>query len=153
MNLLPALLGATAFGVLFFYETGTKNGAKKPVPTTNPPKPAPYVPPLDASITILSRTIDARVDATHVPGTLPCPQNPGPPSGWTYWSGPTDASERNLAVHMLHDPATYPMGSFVEATHGGEPLGARVEWHTLQAATGRAGCFRAVNLMRKEANA
>jgi len=50
---------------------------------------------------------------------------------------------------MLHDPGMYPMGTFVRISVGGEIIGARVEWHDFQGATGKRGCFRGVNLLKK----
>src|ERR1700690_918090 len=92
--------------------------------------------------------VNPRVDATHSIGQLPVPANPPPPIGWIYWKGAVPAAAGTFAVKMLHDPATYPMGSFVQFFVGDELVGARVEWHNIQGATGKTGCFRGVNLMR-----
>jgi hypothetical protein len=40
------------------------------------------------------------------------------------------------------------MGSFVQKRIGDKLVAARVEWHTVQGATGKRGCFRGVNLMK-----
>jgi hypothetical protein len=110
---------------------------------TDPWQPQP--PPED--VTPL-KEIDPRVDTTHQVGDLPCPSNPPPPVGWVYWTGPVPPAPGKLAVEMLHDPAQYPMGCFVQALLDGQLVGARVEWHDLQGATGKKGCFRGVNLMK-----
>jgi hypothetical protein len=96
----------------------------------------------------LVNEIDPRVDADHAIGQLPVPANPPPPVGWIYWKGAVPATAGAFAVKMLHDPTTYPMGSFVQFFAGDELIGARVEWHNIQGATGKTGCFRGVNLMR-----
>jgi hypothetical protein len=48
---------------------------------------------------------------------------------------------------MIKDWVRYPMGAFVQLRQGGELIGARVEWHPVQAATGKHGCFHAISLM------
>ena len=95
--------------------------------------------------------IDPRVVTDHAIGVLPCPLNPAPPDGWRYWHGKESvpAALSALTVKMLHDSQHYPMGAFVQVLHEGEPVAARVEWHDLQGATGKKGCFRGVNLMRR----
>ena len=96
-------------------------------------------------------TIDPRVDATHVNGTLPVPPNPPPPVGWKYWGKqPVPPESSRLCVKMLHDSTTYPMGAFVRVRVGEQVIAARVEWHSYQGATGKHGCFRGVNLFTKE---
>jgi hypothetical protein len=92
--------------------------------------------------------IDPRVNATHSIGQLPVPINPPPPIGWIYWKGAVPPQAGTFAVKILHDSITYPMGSFVQFFAEGELIGARVEWHNIQGATGKRGCFRGVNLMR-----
>lgn len=92
--------------------------------------------------------IDPRVDTTHSIGVLPCPSNPPPPDGWEYWRGPIPAGGGSFAEKLLHDSHTYPMGSFVQTRLGNQLVAARVEWHDLQGATGKRGCFRGVNLMK-----
>lgn len=92
--------------------------------------------------------VDPRVNSTHTIGQLPVPINPPPPVGWIYWKGAVSAAAGAFAIKMLHDPVTYPMGSFVQFFAGDELIGARVEWHSFQGATGKKGCFRGVNLMR-----
>lgn len=94
--------------------------------------------------------IDPRVETNHSVGQLPVPKNPPPPVGWEYWRTqriPPAASK--LAVDMLHDAGEYPMGAFARIYTAGQVIGARVEWHDLQGATGKKGCFRGVNLMRR----
>lgn len=117
-------------------------------------KPSDVEPP-DASseVTYIEypMEIDPRVVTNHRIGELPCPANPPPPDGWEY----VKANHKNpkgaldLCVKMLYDPAHYPMGAFVQAHINGELVGARVEWHKEQGATGKRGCFRGVNLMQK----
>ena len=114
----------------------------------------PWVPPdpPDASSAAVGAAgyvtaIDPRVDAAHVIGVLPCPTNPSPPVGWAYWTSQLTVTA-NLGVFassILN--GKYPMGSFVQAIVDGQLVGARVEWHTEQGATGARGCFRGVNLM------
>jgi hypothetical protein len=94
-------------------------------------------------------TIDPRVDAAHTIGVLPCPSNPPPPEGWRYWRAHVTQSLGAFATKLLRDPAQYPMGSFIQAEIDGERVAARVEWHDLQGATGKRGCFRGVNLMQR----
>jgi hypothetical protein len=94
--------------------------------------------------------IDPRVETNHSAGQLPVPPNPPPPESWEYWKTqriPAKASQ--LAVAMLHNPVKYPMGAFVRIFVDGQLIGARVEWHNLQGATGKKGCFRGVNLLYK----
>jgi len=70
--------------------------------------------------------------------------------GWSYWKEKKIPSKAvQLTVDMLKDSRTYPMGSFVQMVIDGELIAARVEWHDIQGATGKRGCFRGVNLMRK----
>ncbi len=91
---------------------------------------------------------DPRVVQTHAPGT-PCPANPPPPVGWKYWAGALPDGGTDLAVRMRDDRATFPIGSFAQTWLGGQVVGARVEWHTKLGASGKTGCFRGVNLMRR----
>jgi hypothetical protein len=92
--------------------------------------------------------VDQRVNTTHMVGQLPVPLNPPPPIGWIYWKGAVSSEAGSFTVKILHDSATYPMGSFVQFFTKGALVGARVEWHNIQGATGKKGCFRGVNLMR-----
>lgn len=102
----------------------------------------------DPSATIYEQ--DPRVVTDHQPGQLPVPPNPPPPVGWTYWKKqPVPHAAASLANHMLHNPGTCPMGTFVRISVDGEIIGARVEWHDFQGATGKRGCFRGVNLLKK----
>jgi hypothetical protein len=93
-------------------------------------------------------TIDPRVDAEHVVGVLPSPANPTPPSGWRYWTGHVSPALGAFASKILKDSTKYPMGAFIQTSIDGERVAARVEWHDLQGATGRRGCFRGINLLR-----
>jgi hypothetical protein len=106
----------------------------------------PPTPP-NSSESPLVNVVDPRVIQDHQVGVLPCPANPPPPVGWAYWIGPVLHEGGELAVKMLHDPKTFPMGSFVQMFVRGSLVGARVEWHNVQGATGKTGCFRGVNLM------
>lgn len=99
--------------------------------------------------------VDPRVDGRHINGVMPPPPNPPPPVGWAYWARRRiSASATRLASIMLHDAATFPMGSFVRVRDHDtqELIGYRVEWHDRQGATGKRGCFRGVNLMAKVPN-
>ena len=94
--------------------------------------------------------VDPRVDSAHPVGVLPVPRNPPPPVGWEYWGKqPVPKQAAELCVTMLHAPSLYPMGAFARIKVGDKVIGARVEWHDLQGATGKKGCFRGVNLLRK----
>ncbi len=93
-------------------------------------------------------SLDPRVDTEHRAGVLPCPNNPPPPVGWEYWKGPIPNGGASFAGVILRDSQTFPMGAFVQTHLDGMLVGARVEWHNLQGATGLHGCFRGVNLMR-----
>jgi hypothetical protein len=93
--------------------------------------------------------LDPRVDADHTIGVLPCPSNPPPPEGWRYWRDRVTPALGAFASKLLNDSARYPMGSFIQAEIDGELVAARVEWHDLQGATGKRGCFRGVNLMQR----
>lgn len=96
----------------------------------------------------LFTTRDPRVITNHKAGDLPCPRNPPPPVGWTYWSGAVPAALTALAVQIENDAARFPMGSFVQALHDGKPVAARVEWHDYQGKSGNHGCYRGTNLLR-----
>ena len=106
----------------------------------------PPAPPLGAELVVKS---DPRVVTNHHIGALPCPRNPPPPSGWTYWRGTFPAALGELAVKVQSTSAIYPMGSFVQALIGGQLVAARVEWHDYQGATGKRGCFRGTSLFRQ----
>jgi|SRR5882724_2425514 len=94
---------------------------------------------------------DPRVEGTHREGTLPCPNNPPPPVGWSYWKGHVPHGGVALAVEMQGDRETYPMGTFLQTRLEGELVSLRVEWHNVRASTGEKGCFRGVNLMSPKA--
>jgi len=98
--------------------------------------------------------VDPRVDSTHQLGVLPVPANPPPPTGWEYWGKqPVPKQAAELCMTMLHAPSLYPMGAFARIKVGEKVIGARVEWHDIQGATGKRGCFRGVNLLHKVHNA
>ena len=104
---------------------------------------------VDADEGALLGELDPRVEQHHVAGR-PCPVNPPPPAGWKYLhpKGHVVTSKAvKLATDMLSDPEKYPMGTFVQTICDGELIGARVEWHNVQGATGKEGVFRGVNLM------
>ena len=90
-------------------------------------------------------SLDHGVDLNHAIGTLPCPANPPPPSGMAYWTGPVSSAQTAWAVENLH---AHPIGTIIEDIVDGQPIAARIEWHTLQAATGKEGCFKGLNLLR-----
>lgn len=93
---------------------------------------------------------DPRVITSHQPGQMPVPANPPPPVGWEYWGKqPIPHAAASIANDILHKPGLCPMGTFVRISVNGQLIGLRVEWHNLQGATGKKGCFRGVNLMRK----
>jgi hypothetical protein len=105
----------------------------------------PFVPALGSVYPIV--TVDPGVNTAHSVGTLPCPGNPPPPSGWVYWTGAVPPNLAAWAVHVLH---TYPIGSIVQDLVDGELAMARVEWHTARGATGETGlCIHGVNLFRR----
>lgn len=113
---------------------------------------SPEAPESDLDEAAVICEVDPRVNTTHQVGVLPVPANPPPPEGWRYWGNrkpiPPEASK--LCVTMLHALSLYPMGSFARINVQGEVIGARVEWHDTQGATGKKGCFRGVNLMYKD---
>ncbi len=77
---------------------------------------------------------------------LPCPGNPPPPAGWAYWTSPVTAALTAWAVQMRN---AYPIGTFIQAWVGGQLVGARIEYHSEQGATGATGCFKGLNLMQQ----
>jgi len=105
---------------------------------------APAAPP-DASLVIVR---DPRVITNHVPGQLPCPNNPAPPVGYTYWKGGVSPAVQAFASKVEGHAADFPMGSFVQTTIDGVVVAARVEWHDFQGMTGKTGCFRGTSLFR-----
>jgi len=111
--------------------------------------PAPPETPLADNV----MGVDPRTDqTTHALGEgLPCPPNPPPPVGWHYWRGrEVPAKAGQLALQMRNNPKYYPMGAFLQTYCNGELIGARVEWHSIQGATGKKGCFRGVSLYMPE---
>jgi len=105
------------------------------------PPPAPTTP-------VLQATPDPRVITDHQVGVPPCPPNPPPPVGWAYWSGSVPELVSKFAVKVEFTPAEFPMGSFVQTLIDGKLVGARVEWHDFQGATGKHGVFRGTSLFR-----
>lgn len=94
------------------------------------------------------KTLDPRVITNHAVGQPPCPPNPPPPVGWAYWTGPVSEAVGEFAVKVEFTPAEFAMGSFVQALIGEQLVGARVEWHNYQGATGKHGVFRGTSLFR-----
>src|SRR4051812_38524570 len=90
-------------------------------------------------------TLDPRIITGHVPGVLPCPSNPPPPIGWTYWHGPVSPAAVELAKSVEHGQ---PLGAFVQARIDGKLIGARKEWHDYQGMSGKHGCFVGTSLFR-----
>ncbi len=83
----------------------------------------------------------------------PCSGNPPPPAGMAYWGSTVTPAQQLWAVHTLH---TYPTGTIVEDLVEGQPIAARVEWHTWTTdAEGNhiSGCYKGVSLMRYTAAA
>jgi hypothetical protein len=113
----------------------------------------PWEPPTPPSDDMPCKEVDPRVDARHEVGVLPCPPNPPAPVGWAYWRGAVPAAATQFATRLLHDAAAYRMGCFVQILLDSSLVGARVEWHTFQGATGKKGCFRGVSLMQPIATA
>jgi hypothetical protein len=108
------------------------------------------IPESDLDETATIQEVDPRVDSTHQVGVLPVPANPPPPVGWEYWGKqPVPHAAASLANDMLHNPRSCPIGTFVRIKVDGVVIGARVEWHDTQGATGKKGCFRGVNLLCK----
>jgi len=106
---------------------------------------SPPPPPVNGD---LLKAQDPRVITDHQAGVLPCPSNPPPPVGWVYWQGAVPKPVGDLAVKVEFTPAQFEMGSFVQARVGDQLVGARVEWHDYQGATGKHGCFRGTSLFR-----
>jgi hypothetical protein len=107
-----------------------------------------WVPPPPPPNALLQTTADPRVITDHMLGRPPCPANPPPPVGWAYWSGRVPELVGRFAVQVETSPAQFPMGSFVQALIDGRLVGARVEWHDFQGATGKHGVFRGTSLFR-----
>jgi peptidoglycan hydrolase-like protein with peptidoglycan-binding domain len=90
--------------------------------------------------------IDPRVITAHAIGQLPCPNNPPPPVGWSYWKGRVSPALVAFASSVEFKPADFAIGSFVQALVDDQLVAARVEWHDFQGATGKRGCFRGTSL-------
>ena len=93
-------------------------------------------------------TTDPGIDPTHPLGlglSAGCPVDPPAPDGLRYWRGPVSANVGAWAVHALH---TYPIGTIIQDRVDGQPVAARIEYHTLQGATGLTGCFKGCSLMQ-----
>jgi hypothetical protein len=93
-------------------------------------------------------TTDPGIDPSHPLGVLPCPTDPPAPPGLRYWQGPVPPAVGAWAVHALH---TYPIGTIIQDLVNGQPVAARIEYHTLQGATGLTGCFKGCSLMQATA--
>jgi len=90
-------------------------------------------------------SVDPGLDPSHPLGVLPCPVDPPPPDGLKNWQGPVSPAVGAWAVHALH---TYPIGTIIRDVVNGQPVAARIEYHTLQGATGLTGCFKGCSLMQ-----
>jgi|GEM_PF-3297733 len=110
-----------------------------------------WVPPIAPTSAVLETTRDPRVITNHNTGQLPCPPNPPPPVGWAYWSGGVPELCSKFAIRVETSPNEFPMGSFVQTLIDGKLVGARVEWHDFQGATGSHGVFRGTSLFRPKA--
>lgn len=90
---------------------------------------------------------DPNVDGSHPlgVGVSPCPGNPPLPAGFAYWTGPVSPALTAWAVEVRN---SYPIGSFIQDVVDGKNVAARIEYHTLQGATGRTGCFKGLSLLR-----
>jgi hypothetical protein len=88
---------------------------------------------------------DPGIDPSHPLGVLPCPGNPPTPPGTTYWTGPVSPALTEWAIKTRD---AHPIGSIIEDIVDGQHVIARIEYHTLQAATGKEGCFKGLNLLK-----
>jgi hypothetical protein len=107
-----------------------------------------WEPPPPPTTTVLQTSQDPRVITDHQIGRVPCPKNPPPPVGWVYWKGSVPELVGKFAVKVEFTPAEFPLGSFVQTLIAGQLVGARVEWHDYQGATGKHGVFRGTSLFR-----
>lgn len=110
-----------------------------------------WSPPPAPTTAVLLTTPDPRMITHHAAGDPRCPPNPPPPVGWAYWSGAVPEPVAGLARKVEFTPAEFPMGSFVQTLVDGKLVGARVEWHDFQGATGKHGVFRGTSLFRPKA--
>jgi hypothetical protein len=85
---------------------------------------------------------EVSIDVASCPTPLPFPK------GWTAWKGSVSKELQVFSKSILRNLKDYPVGTFIQFTLHGQRVGARIDWHTLQAATGRRGCFQSVNLLR-----
>jgi hypothetical protein len=119
-------------------------------PGTSNAGPAPlngaWIPPAPPATPGHVIAIDPRVITAHAVGQLPCPTNPPPPVGWSYWKGRVSSALVAFASSVEFAPAEFAMGSFVQSLIDGQLVAARVEWHDFQGATGKRGCFRGTSL-------
>lgn len=79
---------------------------------------------------------------------VPCSGNPPPPAGMAYWGASVTPAQQQWAVRTLN---TYKTGTIVEDIVEGQPIAARVEWHTWTTGPGGehvSGCYKGVSLMR-----
>lgn len=90
---------------------------------------------------------DPRIPPTGVPlgDGLPCPGNPAPPVGWSYWT--TQPVTANLSAWAVQMRNQYPIGSFFMSWIDGQLVGARIEYHSEVGATGAQGCYKGLNLL------
>ena len=107
-----------------------------------------WAPPPPPTTAVLLKTPDPRVITNHAVGVEPCPPNPPPPIGWAYWKGSVPKLAGEFAAKVEFTPAEFAMGSFVQTLIEGKLVGARVEWHDFQGATGKRGVFRGTSLFR-----
>ena len=119
-------------------------------PGTGGAGPAPingaWIPPAPPDSPGQIIAIDPRVTTAHAIGQMPCPNNPPPPVGWSYWKGRVSPALVAFASSVEFKPADFAMGSFVQALIDDQLVAARVEWHDFQGATGKRGCFRGTSL-------
>jgi hypothetical protein len=101
---------------------------------------------ISASIVYPRLTTDPGVDASHAIGALPCPTNPPPPPGMVYWTNQA-AVTQDISAWAVQQLNTQPMGTIVEDLVDGTPVAGRIEWHTVQGATGLTGCFKGFSLL------
>lgn len=110
---------------------------------------SPWTPPDPPQDDSLVTAQDPRVSTGAHPlgvGVSSCPQNPPPPVGWRYWPNSAPVSA-NLGAWSVEIRNTYPIGTFAQQIVDGQLVGARIEYHTLQGATGARGCFKGLSLM------
>jgi hypothetical protein len=110
------------------------------------PEPAPGTYPMVSMDSRIVPGTPLGLGPTFVSG---CPHNPPPPTGFDYWPGNVSVSAA-IGAWAVHVRNAYPIGTFIEDVVGGELVAARIEYHTLQGATGKTGCFKGLNLLRRK---